>query len=137
MCTSDINTNQKTAARTSLIYLIVALFCAFFGAIYERYSHEVYSYYMIYAFAFPLVGGTLPFHILSLSKSTAYPRSFARNLYHSGIATLTVGSVVRGILDIYGTTNSLSGYYWILGGLLVPAAICIETATRFHRSPDK
>ena len=132
MYTSDINTNKKQALCTSLTYLIVALFCAFVGAIYELFSHEVYSYYMLYAFAFPLIGGTLPFHIMGITGINVYPHPIALKLYHAGIATLTVGSIVRGVLDIYGTTNSLSGYYWIFGILLVLGGICIEVVHRVH-----
>ena len=46
--------------RFALLYLAAALFCALFGAVYERFSHEVYSFFMIYAFMIPLTLGTLP-----------------------------------------------------------------------------
>lgn len=119
MYTSDIELNRKRAAKTAFVYLLVALFFVLFGAVYEIYSHEVYSYYMLYAFAFPLVGGTLVFNILSFLKLQKYPNAIACNLYHSGIATLTVGSVVQGVLEIYGTTNTLSDYYWYVGIVLI------------------
>lgn len=122
MYTSDIN-HEKRAKKTAFVYLLIALFCAFFGAVYEVFSHDVYSGYMIYAFAFPLAGGTLPFLAMSLCSTKRYPNAIARNLYHSGIATLTVGSIIRGVLDIYGTTNSLSGIYWIVGGILTVMGI--------------
>ena len=117
-------------AKTALVYLILSVFCALFGAVYELFSHEVYSFYMIYAFGFPLVGGALPYGILSafhLRNSSA----LARNLYHSGIAALTVGSIVRGILDIYGTTNSLSKYYWYVGVFAVAAGVVIGSIRSF------
>ena len=119
MYASDIELNRKRAAKTALVYLLVSLFFVLFGAVYEIYSHEVYSYYMLYAFAFPLVGGTLVFNILSFLKLQKYPNAIACNLYHSGIATLTVGSVVQGVLEIYGTTNTLSDYYWYVGIVLI------------------
>lgn len=115
MCTSGTDEHGSQAARTALAYLVISVVCALFGAVYERFSHGVYSYYVIYAFAFPLVGGALPYLLLAVLATDRYPRRFARNLCHSGIATLTVGSVVRGILDIYGTTNGLTRYYWIVG----------------------
>lgn len=118
LCTSDINISRR-AAKTAFVYLLFALFCMFFGAVYELFSHEVYSFYMIYAFAFLLVGGTLPFFIISLLEQMLYPGTFARNLYHSGIATFTVGSIIQGVLDIYGTTNSLTRLYWYIGGSLI------------------
>lgn len=119
MYTSDIELNRKRASKTALVYLLVSLFFVLFGAVYEIYSHEVYSYYMLYAFTFPLIGGTLVFNILSFLKLQKYPNTIARNLYHSGIATLTVGSVVQGVLEIYGTTNALSDYYWSVGIVLI------------------
>lgn len=115
MCTSGTDEHGPQAARTALAYLAVSILCALFGAVYERFSHGVHSYYLIYAFAFPLLGGVLPYLLLAVLGTDGYPRRFARNLCHSGIATLTVGSIVRGILDIYGTTNGLSRYYWIVG----------------------
>lgn len=121
MYTSDTDISRK-ALKTAFAYLLVSLLCALFGAVYERFSHGVYSFYMIYAFAFPLAGGALPFLAISLFRKR-YPGAVARNLYHSGIATLTVGSIVQGILDIYGTTNRLTGLYWIVGVILVVSGI--------------
>lgn len=121
MYTSDTDISRK-ALKTAFLYLLVSLFCALFGAAYERFSHEVYSFYMIYAFVFPLAGGTFPFLAISLFRKR-YPGAVARNLYHSGIATLTVGSIVQGVLDIYGTTNRLTGLYWIVGVILVISGI--------------
>lgn len=125
MYTSDIELNRKQASKTAFVYLLVALFFVLFGAVYEIYSHEVYSYYMLYAFAFPLIGGTLVFNILSFLKLLKYPNAIARNLYHSGIATLTVGSVVQGVLEIYGTTNALSDYYWSVGIVLIVIGVVV------------
>lgn len=115
MYTSDTDRMRKRAGKTALVYLLAALLCALFGAVYEMFSHEVYSHWMIYAFVFPLAGGTLPFLILSLGRGGTYPNALVSNLYHCGIATLTVGSILCGVLEIYGTTNSLSQYYWIAG----------------------
>ena len=118
MFTSDININSKRAAKTAFVYLIISLFLVLFGAVYEIFSHGVYSYFMLYAFAFPLAGGVLPFFAMHQLGAKGYPSHLARFLYHSGIATLTVGSLIRGVLDIYGTTNALTAYYWYVGGAL-------------------
>lgn len=123
MFTSDMEINQKRASKTAFVYLLISLFCVLFGAVYERFSHEVYSYYMLYAFAFPLVGGTLVFMILSFLKLERYPNAVSRNLYHSGIAAMTAGSIVRGVLEIYGTTNVLEGYYWLVGFLFAASGV--------------
>ncbi|MGN0307970.1 MAG: hypothetical protein ACI4DN_07120 [Lachnospiraceae bacterium] len=116
--TSDIDA-PKQAVKTAYVYLLVALFCALFGAVYEFFSHGVYSFYMLYAFLFPLVGGTLPFLSAFLIKTGNYPGVLSQNLYHSGIATITVGSLIRGVLEIYGTTNSLLCLYGYVGIILL------------------
>ena len=101
-------------AKTGFVYLFISLFCVLFGAVYEYFSHDVYSYFMLYAFVFPLAGGALPFFGLAFC-SLPPPDRVSCNLYHSGIAALTVGSLFEGVLEIYGTTNRLVLVYWTLG----------------------
>ena len=47
------------------------------------------------------------------------------SLYNCGIATLTVGSIFQGVLEIYGTTNSLVNVYLVLGNMLIISAVAI------------
>lgn len=129
MYTSDISNQRKVMARTGFVYLFISLFCALFGGIYEIFSHEVYSYYMIYGFAIPLAGGVLPFFSLAFS-SIRPPGRISRELYHSGIAALTVGSIIKGVLDIYGTTNRLVFVYLIAGGGLILIGLVIYASER-------
>lgn len=122
MFTSDHETAGKSTAKTGVVYLLVALLCAALGAWYEHFSHNVYSLAMIYAFIFPLAGGALPFCAAALC-GVKKPKALALNFYHSGLATLTVGSFVHGVLEIYGTTNSLEWVYWAVGAGLLAAGI--------------
>lgn len=55
--------------------LAATLFFAFFGAVYEAFGHGVYSYFMIYAFAFPLLMGVLP-AVMQLIRGKAFDRVF-------------------------------------------------------------
>lgn len=114
MFISAIKQTRKSCAKTAWIYLIVSIVCAAFGAIYELFSHEVYSYFMLYAFLFPMIGGLFPFFLLAYSHMRLPDRT-ACHFYHAGIATLTVGSLFTGVLEIYGTTNQLTIVYWIVG----------------------
>ena len=123
MFTSETKRERTHFFKAGFVYLIAAVFCALFGAVYEHYSHEVYSYYMIYAFAFPLVLGTLPFFIIYSCKKIKPLSRLAENLYNAGVGTLTVGSIIKGVLIIYGTTNNLTYLYWILGTGLICFAI--------------
>lgn len=132
---------QKQTLKTTFIYLISAVFTALFGGVYELFSHGVYANTMLYAFAFPLLLGVLPFFLLSTALCGGlredeeaagsdaalrlYPHPLARNLYHGGVLTLTVGSLLSGVLEIYGTTNVLLSAYWIAGALLLLAAVIL------------
>lgn len=125
MFISDTDTQKNQILKVGFSYLLVSLFCVLFGAVYEHFSHEVYSYYMIYAFAFPLVCGTLPLYALALGKIKCLPGRLTLNLYNAGIAAFTVGSIFKGVLDIYGTTNALLNVYWYLGTALCGAGILL------------
>ena len=108
--TSEDKMSQK-AQNTTLIYICVSMFCALFGGVYEYFGHGVISFHMIYAFAFPLVLGALFFTIVGKSSTLPYPCRISASCLHLSVATTTVGSIVQGVLDIYGTTNRLSVIY--------------------------
>ena len=112
--------------------LYATLFCVLFGAVYEVFSHGVYSYGMIYAFVFPLVLGVLPLLLIGMRRAPD-PNRFSQNVYHAGIAALTVGSIVTGVLEIYGTTNPLTLVYWILGSLLTVLGAAAYLAVLFGK----
>lgn len=117
---SDIDRERMHFFKAGVVYLIVTIFCALFGAIYELFSHEVYSYYMIYAFAYPLIMGVLPYLMFYKCENIRMPGRVEENLYNAGVGTFTVGSIVKGVLMIYGTTNDLSEIYFIVGvGMVV------------------
>ena len=143
----------------SIRYTIAALLTAAAGAVYELFSHGVYSYYMIYAFVIPLAGGTLP-SLLAARASVRGGRAFAEagegapgdglqlaatgalsggsqlaatgalssGLQLAAIATLTAGCFMKGILEIYGTTNRLMIVYAVLGLMLLAAAVITNIA---------
>ncbi len=151
----------------AFLFLAAGIACAAFGLIYEIFSHEVYSFYMIYAFLIPLVPGALLNLVIAwlavrkekhlrikeaaagstvnpvydeetdadaryeLSNGTETPASagaffpgrFTRYAWNSGLAALTVGSLFKGVLDIYGTTNKLIVVYPIAAAVLICAAV--------------
>ena len=122
MYTLDIK--RKRTLKNALGNTFAAAFTAVFGAVYEIFSHEVYSYFMIYAFAIPLIMGTIPYLLLGISN-TEQPTRLTINTYNSAIAAFTVGCVFKGVLDIYGTTNKLIYIYPVLGGfLLIFSVVC-------------
>lgn len=98
-------------------YLIFTIITLIFGIIYELFSHNVYSNYMIYAFIIPLILGII--HIIFIDKIKNYT-------YKSGIITLTIGSIINGILEIYGTSNNLVYVYLVLGIVHIISSIKIK-----------
>ena len=139
MFTSDngaVCPNAKAVGR-SLIYLGVSVFLALFGAVYELFSHGVYSYFMIYSFAVPLLGGCLPW-LLAAKGFIPGPGTWSGLLMAFAVSVLSTGSVFRGVLEIYGTTNRLSAVYLWAGIALCVlfAAVYSAEAVAAKRKPQ-
>lgn len=133
-CHESATACGRQAARISFVYLAAALLTALFGGVYELFSHGVWSGWMVYAFAFPLAGGALPYAAVGL-WGKRLPDPTVRLLGHCAVATFTVGSLVQGVLAIYGTTNRLTGCYWAVGGLLcaLAAVLAVKAAAKRER----
>lgn len=133
MYTSDIS--QKRIVNHGLAYLGFTVFLALFGAVYEKFSHEVYSYYMIYAFSIPLLLGVTPAMGL-LRWKKYFPDGIGLSLWDFGVITLSVGSIFQGVLDIYGTTNELIYVYPIAGAVLMITGLFLLLSSHIRRSCD-
>ena len=116
MYTSDIDSGRRQILRHAAAELCAALFLAFFGAVYEHFSFGVYSYYMIYAFIFPLVSGIL---LLAAAAGKHQPAPRTLFLLHACTAACAVGSIAAGILKISGREHPLLICYPLLGGILL------------------
>ena len=124
MSTSATEKREAKASRKALLgYAAAAVFCALFGLIYEHFSFGVYSNYMLFAFLIPLLGGFLPALFLPANATRADRK--ARQFYRAGIATFTVGSLFRGVLDIYGTESRLCTVYAVSGAILAAIAVLL------------
>ena len=122
---STSNRNKKAEIRRLFIGLIISTLCAAFGGIYEIFGHGVYSGYMIYAFMLPLILCVIPSALMLLMDKPALPE-IPRNLWNYAVATLTVGCILKGVLEIYGTTNRHLIVYPILAGILALAAFTVH-----------
>lgn len=86
-------------------YLGISVFCQIFYLIYDQFSHGVRSPYMTWLFAWPFLLGVLPGMIFWHFPKVRRPGRFAVNLYNSGVAAVTVSSLLRGIFEIAGTDS--------------------------------
>jgi hypothetical protein len=110
-----MNNGKVKMRKTAIVFLATSLFCIFFNWIYGRYSHGVHSDHMTFMFVYPLLGGTVAYLIIGALPKVRMPGRLAKNLYNSGIATLTVGSAVQGVLDIAGTSSPYRPVFTIAG----------------------
>ena len=105
----------KNIKKKKNIFLILSIVCLAIGIIYETFSHNVYSAFMLGAWAIPLIMGViLPMILLKLKLKM--PTYLENELWNLSIATLTFGSFFNGFLEIYGTTNQKIFIYWLVGG---------------------
>lgn len=143
MYTSDTNETVKEL-KTGMIYLVASLVIAAAAAEYGLFSHGVYSYWMTYAFMVPLLLGAMP-HLISALKSETrradgsggmnddqpgkagmIGKYFSGDIQLAVIAALTAGSLLKGALDIYGTTNRLLIAYPVIAVLTIIAAVILS-----------
>jgi len=103
------------------VYLGVAGFCGAYSAVYETLSHGVNSLWMVTLFAWPLIGGAVPYTFAArFGKHLDLP--WARLAHHGAVACATLGACVTGVLQIYGTSSAWVGVYWIAAILLAITA---------------
>ncbi len=133
-------------------YLAASIVIAIAAAIYGLFSHGVYSYFMIYAFMIPLLGGALPhlFKAVRISDAQTSERALIKSegIYKSAkkynlkdaqlalVATLTVGSLMKGALDIYGTTNRLLMAYPIVAAVIAATILTMTVKNSNSRTYD-
>lgn len=131
MFTSGMELDRRAVCRAAKHYGIAAFICMVFGLIYERFSFGVYSPFMLGAFVIPLLLGVLPGLIALKRRGPIWASEAGLSFWRAGVMTLTAGSVVRGVLDIYGTESALLAAYPVLGAALLALSI----ACRFFANP--
>ena len=129
---------KKAELRRTIIWFGISVFCLIFYLIYNQFSHGVQSAYMTYLFAWSLVLGFPPcaaLYIISrLRKSTIMISSISDNAYCSGVAALTVSSLLRGIFEIAGTASIYQTWLTYAGLTLIIIGIITGKAGIIHNN---
>lgn len=119
------------------IYIGITIFCLLFFVIYDRFSHGVHSPWMTWLFMWPLCVGALPAGfgaLLSRHRGDAWKRGsvWTHRLWHSGVACITVSSMLRGIFEIAGTASVYQVYLLAAGAAMAVAggACCLRNHFR-------
>ena len=125
---SDKGTSQ-ISWKSLLPITLTTVFVFVFAKIYGIFSHGVSSAFMSYAFLLPLTLIFLPKFInlctgnrlwngsleTEEGEKKLFLSSLASFLWKSGVSVLTVGSLYKGVLDIYGTSGSFEWVYLVVG----------------------
>ena len=101
--------------KAPFVYLAVSILCLILFLIYNKFSHGVTSPYMTWRFGWPLVLGTIPLALLALIPYDLYPKRISFNIYNTGVASLTVASLLKGIFDIAGNSSAYQKYLMSFG----------------------
>ncbi len=105
--------------RGMILYGGISLFCLIIFIIYDQFSHNVRSPYMTWLFIWPLVLGMIPAVLLRLIRILPSPGRFTWNVYNSGVAAVTVSSMMRGVFEIAGTASPLQTALMIAGFVML------------------
>ncbi|KNZ43521.1 hypothetical protein AKG39_00995 [Acetobacterium bakii] len=123
-----MKSKRRSKRNTVIIYLVLSLTAVVINYIYGLLGHGVSSPAMTWMFLYPLLGGALLFFLINVlipcSSLFAGYRLFF-NAYNSGIATLTLGSFLKGILDIAGTSSPYIVLFYGVGWLFISAGLIL------------
>lgn len=120
MCTL---VNKK--ARTLWASLGASALCLVIFLVYDPFSHGVRSGYMTYLFAWPLGLGAVPAAIGMICPRLRVGGKWAARWWYTGTAAVTVGSLLRGILEIAGTASVYQEALMGIGlAMLLLGALC-------------
>jgi hypothetical protein len=120
--------NEKQVRKTIWAFLILSAAAVAVDRVYGIFSHGVDSAAMTWMFLYPLLGGALFFFIIDrlfphITNFAGY-RLFL-NIHNSGIATLTLASLLKGVFEIAGTNSPLLVYYYVIGWVFIAAGLII------------
>lgn len=82
---------------------------------------------MTYMFLYPLLCGALVFFLLSFAAPAIAQKKEYRlflNLHNSGIAVLTVGSLLQGVLEIAGGSFPGLWMFYAVGWAFMAVGLC-------------
>jgi len=107
---------EKSLRRHILAFLGAAAFGLLLSTVYNLYSHGVHSFFMSFLFLWPLLGAVWYGILAALRVS---PHRLSKNLMNAGIATVTAGSLLRGIFEIAGTSSAYQNLFFTAGVILI------------------
>ena len=135
MYTSTRNRRTSGLKKTIWIYGVLAVFLGVFSVVYLQFSYGESSPFLVWLFAPALLLGMFPALLLARVRAAKRPGIAVRRVWNSAIATLSVGMLVRAVVNIAGRYTNYDRIYWIASGLLflVAAALHFSQVARGTR----
>ena len=116
-----------------MVYLILSIFLFIFSRVYVSLSYGEVSIFMNTLSLVPLIGGGLLVGLLYLQPTLS---RISFNLWNSGVAVLTAGFLLRGIINLSGRSTTLDWPYWVIGaGFLGLALVSIGLSLFRSKKP--
>jgi len=122
---------SRSEYRTAARYAAFAAFCFLFFLIYDRFSHNVRSFYMTFLWLWPFALGFVP----SLTAAFAGRMHFP-DIYHYGVICITVSSLLRGIFEIAGTSSVYQTILFLAGWIMLAAGVILFGRIASSRKTD-
>ena len=110
---------NKNLKKHLILYGIFSIICIVINAIYSIFSHGVSSNHMTYMFLYPLLLGIFVSLINYENNNEVTDFSFC------GILTLTIGSFLKGIFEIAGTSSEYEILFYLAGIILIIIGLII------------
>ena len=122
--------NLYNMKKTAILFAVLSAFVMIFSSIYNFFGHGVLSPWMTYAFLFPAILGLLPAVILYFFPGALQPGRISFNAWNSGIACVTISSLLRGIFEIAGNSSIYQILLFYLGMIFLLISIPIYLSRR-------
>jgi len=127
LSTSVTKASKKRLKKTAVVYALITVFFFIFSRIYEHFSFGETSVYMHYLFGVPLIGGMV---LLIFQKMIPNLSRLSLNLWNSAVATIAMGVLFRGIVNLSGRSTTMDLPYWYMGIGLAGLALLSMIFTR-------
>ena len=127
LSTSVTKASKKRLKKTAVVYALITVFFFIFSRIYEHFSFGETSVYMHYLFGVPLIGGMV---LLIFQKMIPNLSRLSLNLWNSAVATIAMGVLFRGIVNLSGRSTTMDLPYWYMGTGLAGLALLSMIFTR-------
>jgi hypothetical protein len=118
-----------------ILYGAVSAFCLIVFLVYDQFSHNVRSPFMTFLFLWPLLLGVLPVFLIHVIRILPAPGKFTWNAYNSGVAAVTVSSMLRGVFEIAGTASPLQTGLMIAGFVMMGVGVIGYIGNAVSESP--